>query len=334
MMLKNNKLPPDIAQSVNSKYLSKRKDIIKVIKQTSTKLHFHSQTFYYALYCMDLIFCKDDASSMQKLSDMMLVSLACLSISAKTNENDPNVPEMKKFISVLSNVSRFRYRYSIDELVQSEIWCLGMLQYKSTYYSIYNFVVFFFAHGVFLNNFTLGKGETTEHVIPKVLEKIYVISRETLDTLLEEDVIILGEDCAVAAVVILRKAIESIFGSNKIMDVFGVIYCIEDKKEKYTRIVKIVNGVCNGKYKKKDSCGSNNGSGSGSGGNGDGKYSKPIMKDSMMDLALVNLTQGSGNVIQVNEVQNASEEGKDKEKENVIEGGNGDGNGNESSGQK
>ena len=328
MMLKNNKLPPDIAQSVNSKYLSKRKDIIKVIKQTSTKLHFHSQTFYYALYCMDLIFCKDDASSMQKLSDMMLVSLACLSISAKTNENDPNVPEMKKFISVLSNVSRFRYRYSIDELIQSEIWCLGMLQYKSTYYSIYNFVVFFFAHGVFLNNFTLGKGETTEQVIPKVLEKIYVISRETLDTLLEEDVIILGEDCAVAAVVILRKAIESIFGSNKIMDVFGVIYCIEDKKEKYMRIVKIVNGVCNGKYKKKDSSGSG-----GNGEDGDGKYSKPIMKDSMMDLALVSLTQGN-NVIQVNEVQNPSEEGKDREK--VIKGGSGsgEGSGNRSGEQK
>ena len=313
MMLRNNKLPPDITQSVNPKYMSKRKDIIKVIKQTSTKLHFHSQTFYYALYCMDLIFCKD--ASLQKLSDLVLVGLSCLSISAKTNENDPNVPEMKKFISVLSNISRFRYRYSIDELIQSEIWSLGMLQYKSTYFSIYNFLVFFFAHGVFLNNFTLGKGETTEHVIPKVLEKIYVISRETLDMLLEEDVLILGEDCALAAVVILRKAIESIFGNNKIMDVFSIIYCIEDKKEKYARIVKLVNAMCNGKYKKKDSNNSNSSnSTSGNADDGDGKYSKPIMKDSMMDLALVNLAQSS-NVIQVNEVQSGNDAEEDKDKE-------------------
>ena len=304
MMLKNSKLPPDIAQSANPKYIAKRKDIIKVIKQTSMKLHFHSQTFYYAVYCMDLIFCKD--ASMQKLSDLVLVGLACLSISAKTNENDPNVPEMKKFTSVLSNISRFRYRYSADELVQSEIWSLAMLQYKSTYFSIYNFLVFFFAHGVFLNNFTLGKGEATEHVIPKILEKIYVISRETLDLLLEEDVLVLGEDCALAAVVILRKAIENIFGNNKVMDVFNIVYCVDDKKEKYLRLSKLVTALCPGRNKKKDNSTPSTGGDSES----DCKYSKPIMKDSMMDLALVNLAQT--NVV---DVQNGNDDTKDEGKE-------------------
>ena len=70
-MLRNNKLPLDITKNANQKYLAKRKDVIKVIKQTNNKLHFHSQTFYYALYCLDMIFCKD--ISMQKLSDFVLV---------------------------------------------------------------------------------------------------------------------------------------------------------------------------------------------------------------------------------------------------------------------
>ena len=44
-MLRNNKLPLDITKNANQKYLAKRKDVIKVIKQTNNKLHFHSQTF-------------------------------------------------------------------------------------------------------------------------------------------------------------------------------------------------------------------------------------------------------------------------------------------------
>ena len=289
MMLRNNKLPLDTTKTANQKYISKRKDVIKVIKQTNNKLHFHSQTFYYALYCLDMIFCKD--VSMQKLSDFVLVGLSCLSISAKINENDPNVPEMKKFISVLSNISRFRYRYSIDELIQSEIWCLGMLHYKITYYSIYNFLVFFFAHGVFLNNFSIGKCDS-DLVIYKVLEKIYVVSRELLDLLLEEETLILGEDCSTAAAIVLRKAIESVFVNIKINDVFSNVYLIDDKKEKYSRISKIVNSLLQSKKKKKESNNITSPS-STSTNEADNEYNKPIMKDSMMDLALVNLANSS-----------------------------------------
>jgi hypothetical protein len=289
MMLRHNKLPLDITKNANQKYLSKRKDVIKVIKQTNNKLHFHSQTFYYALYCLDMIFCKD--ISMQKLSDFVLVGLSCLSISAKINENDPNVPEMKKFISVLSNISRFRYRYSIDELIQSELWCMKMLHYKITYYSIYNFLVFFFAHGVFLNNFSISKNDN-DLVIFKVLEKIYVVSRELLDMVLEEESLILGEDCSIAAAIILRKAIESVFVNIKINDVFSTLYLIDDKKEKYLRISKIVNSLLQNKKKKKEN-NVTSPSTSSSTNEGETEFNKPVMKDSMMDLALVNLANGN-----------------------------------------
>ena len=143
-MSKNNRIPPTSIKKVNQKYLSKRREIIKIIRAISTKLNFNSQTFFYSIYYMDIIFSRE--LTMQKLSEFVLVGLNCLSIAAKFNENEPLVPEVKKFISVLSNLTRYRYRFSIDEMLQLEIYCLKMLNYKLNYYSVYHFLVFFFCH--------------------------------------------------------------------------------------------------------------------------------------------------------------------------------------------
>ena len=113
-MSKNNRIPPTSIKKVNQKYLSKRREIIKIIRAISTKLNFNSQTFFYSIYYMDIIFSRE--LTMQKLSEFVLVGLNCLSIAAKFNENEPLVPEVKKFISVLSNLTRYRYRFSIDYL--------------------------------------------------------------------------------------------------------------------------------------------------------------------------------------------------------------------------
>ena len=150
-----------------------------------------------------------------------------------------------------------------------------------------NFLVFFFAHGVFLNNFSISKNDN-DLVIFKVLEKIYVVSRELLDMVLEEESLILGEDCSIAAAIILRKAIESVFVNIKINDVFSSLYLIDDKKEKYLRITKIVNSLLQNKKKKKE-----NNVTSPSTNEGETEFNKPVMKDSMMDLALVNLANGN-----------------------------------------
>jgi hypothetical protein len=168
---------------------------------------------------------------------------------------------------------------------------MKMLHYKITYYSIYNFLVFFFAHGVFLNNFSISKNDN-DLVIFKVLEKIYVVSRELLDMVLEEESLILGEDCSIAAAIILRKAIESVFVNIKINDVFSTLYLIDDKKEKYLRISKIVNSLLQNKKKKKEN-NVTSPSTSSSTNEGETEFNKPVMKDSMMDLALVNLANGN-----------------------------------------
>ena len=102
----------------------------------------------------------------------------------------------------------------------------------------------------------------------------------------------MGEDCSIAAAIILRKAIESVFVNIKINDVFSSLYLIDDKKEKYLRITKIVNSLLQNKKKKKEN-NVTSPSTSSSTNEGETEFNKPVMKDSMMDLALVNLANGN-----------------------------------------
>lgn len=244
-MSKNNRIPPTSIKKVNQKYLAKRREIIKMIRAISTKLNFNSQTFFYSIYYMDIIFSKE--TTMQKLSEFILIGLNCLSIAAKFNENEPLVPEVKKFISVLSNLTRYRYRFSIDEMLQSEIYCLKMLNYKLNYYSVYHFLVFFFCHGVFFNTF---KNDPLSY--NKLLEKIYITAREILDYIIEEEFIFLGDDSVLCAVIILRVAMEVAVHNMQICDVFREIYYIDEKKERYIKMYNMITSIYDNKICKKE----------------------------------------------------------------------------------
>ena len=244
-MSKNNRIPLTNMKNINQKYLSKRKEIIKIIRATSAKLNFNSQTFFYSIYYLDIIFSKEN--TIQKLSDFVLISLNCLVIAAKFNENEPTVPETKKFVSVLSNLTRFRYRYSLNDMAQAEIFCLKMLNYKLNYYSLYHFLVFFFAHGIFFNNF---QNDSLNYM--KILEKIYITSREILDYVIEEEFFFIGDDCVLTAVIILRKSMEFFVKNFHVFDVFKEIYYIDEKKERYIKINKVITSIYENKIGKKE----------------------------------------------------------------------------------
>ena len=244
-MSKNNRIPLTNMKNINQKYLSKRKEIIKIIRATSAKLNFNSQTFFYSIYYLDIIFSKEN--TIQKLSDFVLISLNCLVIAAKFNENEPTVPETKKFGSVLSNLTRFRYRYSLNDMAQAEIFCLKMLNYKLNYYSLYHFLVFFFAHGIFFNNF---QNDSLNYM--KILEKIYITSREILDYVIEEEFFFIGDDCVLTAVIILRKSMEFFVKNFHVFDVFKEIYYIDEKKERYIKINKVITSIYENKIGKKE----------------------------------------------------------------------------------
>ena len=97
---------------------------------TSQKMDFSSQTFFSAILYLDKIFSRESTENIQRLSEFILYGLSCLIISAKYSENDPNVPDLKKFISSLSAVTKFRYRFDVIEVCKGEIFCLKNLDYK------------------------------------------------------------------------------------------------------------------------------------------------------------------------------------------------------------
>lgn len=239
-MLEANKSPKPLKR--NEKYISKRKEIIRTIQNTSQKLDFSSQTFFSAILYLDKIFLRENMESIQKLNDFILYGLCCLIISAKYNENDPNVPDLKKFISSLSSVTRFRYRFQVIEVAKGEIFCLQNLGYKVNYYSIYQFLSFFFVHGILLKYKTKSKN-LNETMINKFLEQIYYVSRQLLNYILEEeDFILVGDNCAIIAASIFRKSIEFLLNSSTI-DVFNEVYKFDDKNEKYQKIYKFVSNI-------------------------------------------------------------------------------------------
>ena len=198
--------------------------------------------FFNSILFLDIIFYQESTNSIQKGSDFILYGLCCLIISAKFNENDPNVPELKKFSSALSNVTRFRYRFFVGDIAKGEIFCLQNLNYKVNYYSIYQFISFFFVHGIVLTgNDKINKG-LNEGMCNKFLEQVYFISRQILNIIIEEDFILIGENCALIAVAIFRKTIEFLLNKD-IPDVFNELYYFDDNNENYKQIFQFVSNI-------------------------------------------------------------------------------------------
>ena len=90
-------------------YFSNRKNIIEIIQTINTALNNSSQTFFLALYYMDLILTnknhsiifklfyedkEDDLKSEISINYLIMFSLACLIIATKYNENEPHFPNI------------------------------------------------------------------------------------------------------------------------------------------------------------------------------------------------------------------------------------------------
>ena len=231
----------------NIQYLKNRSNLMKIMKAISAKLYFNSNTYFSAVYFMDYICSKN--MKVEKLKDFLVISLSCLIVSAKFNETDSHFPEMKDFVSLLSILTQYKYRVSLEDLFRGEIFVLKSLHYNLEKYPIYSFMVFFFAHGVILGNrqnYELLRREDSS--VQKILEKVYSISREILDRFLEENPFCLGSDCYLAAISILKKAISLVTSQNSCfinsIDIFRTIYSItEIDSQKYSKIDNFVNHI-------------------------------------------------------------------------------------------
>ena len=278
MILKNDK--NNEKNFINIEYLKNRNKLLNFLRSINYKLDFNSQTFYLSLLYLDKIFELNDIKII-KDKDFHLISLSCLILASKFNENDPHVPDLQSFINCYKDVLKKKttfYKFTVKDLRESEMKTLKLLKYKLNYYSIYHYLIFFFCHGIIFKE-TLFKYKNEKQISKrKILEKIYIRGREILDFVVEDNknyIYINNEKNYLCAYLILKYSIENVLEIKleENEDVFKLIYqfkyndtkhikkeeeflrnnkIIENEDEKYFHeIKKIIIIIINTKFKKR-----------------------------------------------------------------------------------
>lgn len=205
-MINNAHKISQIDMSNNPLYFSNRKNIIEIIQTINTALNNSSQTFFLALYYMDLILTnknyerifklfyedkEDDLKSEISINDLVMFSLACLIIATKYNENDPHVPNIISFINLCSYYTYNKYNFQIEQLYRAEVIILKFIEYKLNYFTIYHYFTFIFGHGFLpesiFDNELMKETKYSKDNKDELLEKIYILSREIIDKFIEDN---------------------------------------------------------------------------------------------------------------------------------------------------
>ena len=130
--------------SINKDYLSSRKALFSILNTIIKAFSFKSRSFFLCCYYLDIIYLSKKAINL----NIHLIGLACLCLSTKVCENDPEVPHLKYFLEVYNMIMDYKNEISVDDLKNAEIYVLKLLNYKLNYYSVYDFNSFFFNNGI------------------------------------------------------------------------------------------------------------------------------------------------------------------------------------------
>ena len=137
----------NILSSLDKNYLILRKSLISTISKISNQMGFKSQTYFLAVYYLDLIFTKEKDSELS----YGILALACLVVASKYNENSPMRPVLKFFV-YLYNENRNEKKISKEDLCYYEVIVCKILEYKLNYCTIYDFNLFIFRNEVIKGN--------------------------------------------------------------------------------------------------------------------------------------------------------------------------------------
>ena len=258
----------DLNSPKNKIYFCRRKHLKNLMKSINSFIDFNSQTYFLTLYYMDLIFTHKDLEKIfyshftlwyqyptpndLQMSNYVLLSLSCLIIAAKFNENDPQVPSMSSFIRLLYEFSKKKYIFNLESLFMSELVVLKILKYKLNYYTIYHYLIFFFTHGIVLKK-TIQRSKISKKISErKILEKIYIKIREMFDEIIESEKfyeLYIGKNNYQIVVLILLWCTEYVL-DEKIKDdenifilIFGINFDPNEKKDVYIILEQLHNKI-------------------------------------------------------------------------------------------
>ena len=268
-MIESYDIVPCISQRETNKiYFEKRKEIKNLIKNMNTFLDNNSSTFFLSLYYMDLIFenySLDEimiesmnkysiiSENIYKINNYVLLSLACLVIASKYNEKDPHVPDLNSFLRVYNKCSKFYFIFSLNDLMEAEVNVLKTLKYKLNYFSLYQYFTFFFANGIILQQ-NIQESELImkyKFSEKKILEKIYVKSREILDYFIDDYekyyILFNGKENYITAIEILKWSIEKILNIQftNSQNLFSLYYHININYNRHIEIFSIIENMLN-----------------------------------------------------------------------------------------
>ena len=259
---------------INKIYLEKRKEFKNLLKNMNTSLDNNSSTYFLSLLYMDLIFQNytleeifmnndkeispyDLSSSSSRnifpVKQCLLIAICCIVIASKFNEKDPHVPDLNSFIRVYNQNSKFYFIFSVEEIRETEVIILKLLKYKLNFYSLYQFITFFFANGILSERYIkeINANKRNKLSEKKILEKIYVKSREILDYIIDDFdkyyILFNGKDNYITALEILIWSIEHVL-DIKITDEEEIcylfkLYNIDINYQKHMKIFTIINNI-------------------------------------------------------------------------------------------
>ena len=245
----------------NKIYFERRKELELMINSINSYINKSSKSLFLALYFMDFIFTNNNLENIFfshfhnldniiplkdiQMNNYALLSVACLIIAYKFNEDNPKLPSMSSLVKLLYHFSKSKFIFSVKDMKMAEVITAKLLNYKLNYYTIYDFFVFFFTHGIIFKK-TLQRSLLFEKISErKILEKIYIQARDILDWIIASEEYynyFFGKDNHIIVVEILLWSIEHILGFRiqENENIFKLIYNIQISKEKQLKIYEII----------------------------------------------------------------------------------------------
>ena len=216
-------------ESIDKNYMNNRLNLFDIIQKICRKMKFQSQTFFLSVYLLDVIFSEKNSFEIIKNKQLNYhkLALSCLLIASKFIEVDSFFNQITSFIEAFENSTYYTQFLTKNELLNYEVIVLKLLNYKVNYFTIYDFISFFFCHGIVqeqqiedLNN---------NYKTTKILEKIYIKSRSYLDDFIKKDISI-KYNSLFLAIYILEKSINDVLNTentkNYLNEIFEKIYKI------------------------------------------------------------------------------------------------------------
>ena len=258
----------DLNNERNKLYFSRRKELKDLMKSINSYLDNNSQSYFLTLYYMDSIFTNPDLERMFfshfsswtsyttyndiQMNNYVLLSLACLVVASKFNENDPHVPTMSSFIRLLYEYSKKKYIFNLQSLFTAEVVVVKLLKHKLNYYTIYHHLIFFFTHGIVFRKTLENSKISKKYSETKILEKIYILAREILDNFIDSDKyydLYFGKNNYIVVVEIFLWSIEHILRLRLKDDenIFKLIFNINIPQEKHKEIYNLIDKFMNKK---------------------------------------------------------------------------------------